>query len=230
MRLWEYAELSGPMMDAYCGVGGATTGYMQGGWDGVTGVDIVYQPDYPGLFVQADAIDFIRLRGRYFSFIHASYPCQTNTTLAKGTNKALGRDYPDLYAATKAALESTGRPYIMENVGGDIRRDVTLCGEMFRKPGTLGVQRHRHFELGGGLKVTQPKHPKHQGPVRGRNHGKWHDGPYLPIYGTGGGKGTTEEWKRAMGITYTDDRHGISQAIPPAYTWWLTMNVEYVGA
>lgn len=224
----------GPVLDAFCGIGGASEGYRQGGWESVVGVDnrdmsVDYEQPFHRTFVLGDAIEYIRDRGRAFEIIHASYPCQTNCTLSKGTNRYLDKNHPDLYTATKAALESTGRPYIMENVGGEIRRDVTLCGEMFRSPGELGVQRHRHFELGGGLKCAQPPHPRHLGPVRGRNHGKWNEGVYLPIYGTGGGKGTTKEWQRAMGIGWTDNRAGIAQAIPPAYTWWLTMNVEYVG-
>jgi DNA (cytosine-5)-methyltransferase 1 len=219
MRLDTIATDGGQLLDAFCGVGGATSGYRSAGWASVTGVDIAPQDDYPGdLFKLDDAVAYIRDCGRDFAFIHASYPCQTNCTLTQGTNK--GKVYPDLYHATKDALESTGRPYVMENVGGEIRRDVTLCGEMFG----LGVLRHRHFELGGGLKITPPKHLPHRGRVQGHRHGKWYDGPYLPVYGNGGGKGSTTEWKRAMGITHTDDRHGISQAIPPAYTWWLTMN------
>lgn len=232
MRLAEMALRGDPMMDAFCGAGGASEGYRQGGWESIVGVDnrdmsADYELPFHRTFVLGDAIEYIRDRGHLFAFIHASYPCQVNCTLSSGTNKHLDRDHPDLYTATKAALESTGRPYIMENVGGAIRRDVMLCGEMFRVPGRLGVQRHRYFELGGGLKCSPPKHPRHQGPVRGRNHGKWQEGPYLPIYGTGGGKGTTKEWQDAMGIGWTDNRAAIAQALPPAYTWWLTMNVEY---
>ena len=230
MRMDEYAETHRSMLDAFCGIGGATEGYSQAGWASVTGVDLVdHSDDYPRLgdnrFVVGDAIEYIRDCGRSCAFIHASYPCHVNCTLTKGTNKFLDKNHPDLYTATKAALEATGRPYVMENVGGAIRRDVMLCGEMFRVPGRKGVQRHRYFELGGGLKCSPPKHPRHQGPVRGRNHGKWQEGPYLPIYGTGGGKGTTREWQDAMGIRWTDNRAGIAQAIPPAYTWWLTMNM-----
>jgi hypothetical protein len=214
------------MLDAFSGVGGAAAGYRSAGWESITGVDLKMYEDYirvAGDFHRRDAVEFIRMFGSSYSFIHASYPCQNNCTLTQGTNK--GKHYPDLYQATKDALESTGRPYIMENVGGAIRRDVTLCGEMFG----LKVLRHRHFELGGGLKVSPPKHVPHRGRVQGHRHGKWYDGPYLPVYGNGGGKGSTGEWKRAMGITHTDDRYGISQAIPPAYTWWITMNAVYDG-
>jgi hypothetical protein len=227
MRMDEYADSTGrPMLDAFCGIGGATAGYRSAGWFHIVGVDIKPQDDYPGdRLIVMDAIENIRRSGKDYAFIHASYPCQKNCALTSGTNRVLDKDYPDLYRETKSALESTGRPYVMENTGGEIRRDVTLCGEMFG----LDVIRHRHFELGGGLKVTPPKHIPHRGRVRNHRHGKWHDGPYLPVYGNGGGKGSTEEWKRAMGITHTDDRYGISQAIPPVYTWWLTMNMEYDG-
>jgi site-specific DNA-cytosine methylase len=227
MRFIDYVMRGGAMLDAFCGIGGATRGYQQAGWDDITGVDNDprHKGNYPSglLFAQSDAIEYIRAHGMGFRFIHASYPCHRNSTLTLGTNKANGKNYPDLYQATKDALNSTGRPWIMENVGGEIRRDVVLCGEMFG----LGVIRHRVFELGGGLTIKAPEHVPHRGRVRGRNHGEWQEGPYLPVYGSGGGKGTTEEWRRAMGINWTDDRAGIAQAIPPAYTWWLTMNAEY---
>ena len=112
------------------------------------------------------------------------------------------------------------RPYpsIIENVAGaPIRKDLTLCGEMFG----LAVIRHRYFEL-SGFSMEQPAHIRHRGRVRGYRHGQWYDGPYVAVYGEGGGKGTVAEWQQAMGIDWTDNRKSIAEAIPPAYT-------EYIG-
>ena len=55
------------LLDLYCGVGGAGHGYALSGFD-VTGVDIAQQPRYAGhLFIQMDAIEFVKEYGRYIS-------------------------------------------------------------------------------------------------------------------------------------------------------------------
>jgi hypothetical protein len=97
--------------------------------------------------------------------------------------------------------------------GAKIRKDVTLCGEMFG----LEVLRHRHFEL-GGWSMKQPPHVPHRGRVKGWRHGEYFDGPYFAVYGDGGGKGSVAEWQRAMGIDWTSDKVELAEAIPPAYT------------
>ena len=106
---------------------------------------------------------------------------------------------------------------MIENVAGaPIRKDLMLCGEMFRRD----VIRHRYFELGGWA-AAQPAHKAHRGRVAGYRHGEWYDGPYLAVYGEGGGKGSVTEWQAAMGIDWTDNRKSIAEAIPPAYTQWI---------
>ena len=204
------------LLDAYCGVGGASAGYQAAGFH-VTGVDVMPQPRYIGdRFHQGDAIEFIREHGHSFDAIHASPPCQASCALTKGTNQ--GRTYPQLIPATRTALRATGKPWVMENVqGSDLARWLTLCGEYFQ----LGVIRHRYFETGGFL-VLQPEHVPHRGRVAGWRHGECYDGPYVAVYGDGGGKGTVTEWQTAMGIGWTEERTEIAEAIPPAFT-------EYVG-
>lgn len=203
------------VLDVCCGVGGATRGYQQAGFH-VTGIDLHPQPDYCGDdFILGDGIAYLKRFGHLFDFIHASWPCQASSALTKGTNK--GRVYPQLIPPGRLAMMSTGRPWVIENVNGaPIRKDVTLCGEMFG----LGVIRHRHFEA-HGWKPTGPTHVAHRGRVAGYRHGEWFDGPYFAVYGDGGGKGSVPQWKTAMGIDWTDDRKSIAEAIPPAYTRFL---------
>lgn len=195
-------------------------GYHRSGFD-VVGIDIDPQPNYPFEFHQADALDYVAEHWREFEAIHASPPCQTHTALTKGNRKRDGwsDDHVDLIPETRRLLNATGLTYVIENVqGSGIRRDLTLCGEMFG----LGVIRHRYFELGNWT-GTAPTHKPHRGRVRGWRHGQYFDGPYLAVHGDGGGKGTVAEWQHAMGIGWTNVRREIAEAIPPAYT-------EHIGA
>ena len=221
------------LLDLFSGAGGAAVGYHRAGFE-VYGVDLNPMLNYPFPFWQADALKvlatlnagghvsfvgpglrmFERLCLADFDVIHASPPCQASSALTKGTNA--GREYPQLIPATRAALLATGLPTVMENVqGSDLRRDLTLCGEMF----DLRVIRHRYFEV--SFPVTQPKHIAHRGRVAGMRHGEWFTGPYFAVYGDGGGKGTVTQWQTAMGIGWTNVRKEIAEAIPPAYTEWL---------
>jgi DNA (cytosine-5)-methyltransferase 1 len=202
------------ILDLFCCAGGAGAGYARAGFD-VVGVDIVDRPNYPHAFHQADALSFLAVNGNEFDAIHASPPCQAKCTLTKGTNAHLASKYVDLYEPTRALMEATGLPGIIENPSA--RPDMVLCGEMFG----LGVLRHRNIEL-VNWSAPAPAHIKHRGKVRGWNHGKFHDGPYVAAYGAGGGKATVPEMQQAMGIDWTDVREELTEAIPPAYT-------EYIG-
>lgn len=202
------------LLDLFCGAGGAGKGYMDAGFD-VTGVDIAPQPDYPGTFIQGDALAYLAAHGHEYDAIHASPPCQASCTLTKGTNA--GNEYINLIPATRALLALHDKPTVIENVqGSDLRRDLTLCGEMFG----LGVIRHRYFEVSGFVALA-PEHIKHQGRVAGWRHGEWFDGPYFAVYGEGGGKGTVAQWQTAMGIDWTDNRKSIAEAIPPSYSRFI---------
>lgn len=201
------------LLDLYCGLGGAAVGYARAGFD-VVGVDVKPQPDYPFTFVQTDAMFYVSLWGSKFDAIHASPPCQRDAAITKGTNAHLRGTYPDLYPSTLAELRNTGRPFVIENPAAI--PDLVLCGEMFG----LGVIRHRRFELGGWT-TPRPAHKPHRGRVRGWRHGQYFDGPYVAVYGRGGGKATTTEIRDAMGIDWSHDRAQLVEAIPPAYTEWV---------
>ena len=202
--------MSYKILDLFCGAGGAGKGYMDAGFD-VTGVDIAPQPDYPGTFVQGDALAYLAAHGHEFDAIHASPPCQASSALTKGTNK--GREYLNLIPATRALLALHNVPTVIENVqGSDLRRDLTLCGEMFG----LAVIRHRYFETSGFAALPTP-HKPHRGRVAGWRHGVYYEGVYRAVYGDGGGKGTVAEWQDAMGMHHTSNRKSIAEAIPPAF-------------
>lgn len=200
------------LLDLFCCAGGAGMGYHRAGFD-VVGVDIEPQPNYPFEFIQADALEYLAEHGHKFDVIHASPPCQGYTAL-----KAVhGNQWPLLIEPVRELLDTIGKPYVIENVqGAPVRRDLTLCGEMFG----LSVIRHRYFELGGWSTEPMP-HVPHRGRVGGWRHGEHFDGPYFAVYGEGGGKGSVAQWQQAMGIDWTDIRREIAEAIPPAYTEFI---------
>jgi hypothetical protein len=212
------------LLDLFCCAGGAGTGYHRAGFD-VHGVDIADRPNYPFRLHRGDALDHLAhliASGEIarYAFVHASPPCQDKCALTVGTNRSRGwgGTHVDLVAPTRALLDKTGLPYVIEQPNGraEIRKDITLCGEQFG----LGVIRHRNFEL-GGWSTDRPAHIPHRGRVSGWRHGRKHTGPYVAAYGSGGGKPTIPELQAAMGITWTDVREELTEAIPPAYTEWL---------
>ncbi|MBM7169257.1 DNA cytosine methyltransferase [Streptomyces sp. G44] len=195
------------LLDLFCCQGGAAKGYSDAGFE-VTGVDITPQPRYPYRFMQADAIAFVREHGAAFDFIHASPPCQHDTDC----QRLRGNAHPDLIAPTRAALESTGRPWAMENVRGaaaKLRTPVMLCGQMFR----LANYRHRFFETGGGFRLPQAGHPAHLVPQAkmGRPVPPGHYGQFV------GNFSGVALARQVLGVPWMN-RDGIRECIPPAYT------------
>ncbi|MFF3206649.1 DNA methylase [Streptomyces sp. NPDC002962] len=212
------------LLDLFCCAGGAAVGYHRAGFD-VVGVDIRPRPNYPFTFHQGDALNYLAAlitsgEIERYCVVHASPPCQDQCSLTVGTNRSQGwgGTHEDLVAPTRALLDASGLPYVIEQPNGraKIRKDLTLCGEQFR----LGVIRHRNFELGRWT-VTRPVHVKHRGRVRGWRHGEFFDGPYVAAYGNGGGKPSVPELQAAMDIGWTDVREELTEAIPPAYSQWI---------
>ncbi|MFR9799900.1 SAM-dependent methyltransferase [Streptomyces sp. MS06] len=195
------------LLDLYCCQGGAAKGYADAGFD-VTGVDKDPQPRYPYRFVQADAIAFVLAHGTAFDFIHASPPCQHDSDCQRIQDNA----HPDLIAPTRAALESTGRSWVMENVRGALPKlhdPVMLCGPMFG----VATYRHRFFETGGGFTLLQPAHPVHRVPQAkmGRPVPSGHYGQFV------GNFSGVQAARDVLGVPWMN-RDGIRECIPPAYS------------
>lgn len=222
------------LLDLYCGAGGAAAGYSRAGFE-VVGVDLAPQPRYPYTFIQADALEVLRLvvvTGG-FDAIHASPPCQAYSSIAKQRRAmAPGRyAHPDLVADTRQLLQQTGAPYVIENViGAPLADAIMLCGSSFG----LDVRRHRLFELGGGvscmalpcahywqtprfISLDKRRGPRSTVPVHG-------GGQLMAVVGVQGHlnyPGERELREKAMGIDWMNS-YELTQAIPPAYT-------EYIG-
>lgn len=138
------------LLDLFCGAGGCSVGYGAAGFD-VTGVDMRPMPHHRGgTFVQSDALDYVAAHGHEFDAIHASPPCQAHSVLRHVT----GRQYVDLIPQTRALLQASGKPYVIENVpgaplGGGSTYLLLLCGTMFglvTPDGRAEIRRHRLFE------------------------------------------------------------------------------------
>lgn len=222
------------LLDLFGCIGGAARGYQRAGFY-VISVDIEPQPDScADEFVRADAAVFMdeiwaggfQLLGERPDLIHWSPPCQSKSALTVGTNasRGWGREHVDMIPIMRPLIEATGIPNVLEQPVGraEMRKDLMLCGDMFRgdqpPPWT---QRHRYFEI-NGFTVPQPKHGKHAGRVRGWRHGVYSDGPYVAVYGSGGGKASPAEARYALGIDWSNDMSRLVEVIPPAYT-------EYIG-
>lgn len=196
------------LLDLFCCQGGAGEGYRRAGFD-ITGVDIEPQPRNPHPFIQADALEYLAAHGHEYDAIHASPPCQAFSLATKWGGAEASANHPDLIEPTRRLLVASGKPWVMENVeGAPLRRDLVLCGEMFG----LRVHRHRLFETGGFF-AMQPRHAPHR--LKGAlNNCHIEEGHARQIAGNFRDLADAQD---AMGIDWMD-RHGITQAIPPAYT------------
>src|SRR3989304_10568133 len=127
------------LLSLFCGTV-SDAGWRAAGFH-VTGIDHKEQARHScDVFILADALDYVAAHGHEFNAIIASPPCQHYSQITPDKSK-----HPDLIPITRIALDLTGRPYVIENVGGArnvLRSPVMLCGMQFG----LKVYRHRFFE------------------------------------------------------------------------------------
>jgi DNA (cytosine-5)-methyltransferase 1 len=193
-------------------------GYHLAGFD-VTGVDLVDQPRYPFEFHQGDALAYLAEHGQEFDAIHASPPCQAYTSLST-SYAADAEPHPELVDPTRNALIALGRPWIMENVpGAPMPAAVMLCGTMFGL-GIDGLQlrRHRLFEHHPAVPAWPPYSCAHRGGTVGL-YGDHLHGPAGAQYPD---TARVALGSAVLGVDWME-WHGLTQAIPPAYT-------EHLGA
>lgn len=198
------AETARPkLLDLFCGGGGAAMGYHLAGFD-VIGIDHKPQPKYPFPFILADALK-PPFNLTEFDAIHASPPCQRHSRF-----KYLAHtEHQDLIEPTRALLQASGKPYILENVpGAPLINPIRINGPLVN---LLNIDRERWFEC--NFSITQPNlPPRRKAPVKtGRPvlegdvitvAGHFSDVPYA---------------RRAMDINWLGQKE-LAQAIPPAYT------------
>ena len=202
------------LLDLFCCSGGAAMGYHQAGFD-VVGIDWQPQPRYPFRFVQIDVRTLTKDDLRGFDAIHASPPCQAHTSMKTMPD---ARKHLDLVPETRALLNASGLPYVIETVpGAPLINPVRFCGSMFGL-GAKGAQlrRHRNFETNWLL--MSPGKCKHASPTIGiygegcRDSRRKHD-KTIPEF-------TVVDGREAMGMPWATLAE-LCEAIPPAYTRFI---------
>ena len=206
-------------LDLFCGAGGATRGLQQAGFH-VTGVDLMPMPRYCGdRFIQADALEYLKTADLdRFDLLHASPPCQAHSAMRVLHN---AKTHTDLITPTRALLERSGKPWVIENVLGarrHLNNPVRLCGSMFglQAPG-YRLQRHRLFEA--SFPLAAPSRCRHVRPVIGVYGGHFRD--RRRARGANHRSGLNLPWEYgfiAMGVPIGSMTPAeLSEAIPPAY-------------
>lgn len=198
------------VLDLFCCAGGASSGLKRAGFEPF-GVDIEDQLEYPFAFEQRDVLSLPLTCLRSFDLIWASPPCQHFTAYKRRP----GHVAPafNLIPETRAMLQASGVPYIIENVvGAPLESPTMLCGSMFG----LDVQRHRIFET--SFPVAAPA----------CDHSVW-TARFPPATNRKNKRKTVEvgvyriplaTQRRAMGIDWMS-LGKLSQAVPPAYAEYL---------
>ena len=118
------------VIDLFCGLGGWARGFIAEGWACI-GIDIQPQPEYPGLFYQADVIEVADCmeegtRGwlplmRFASIVVASPPCDDFSRWDQPwPNVIKNRREPDRrpWEAAERIARVIGCPLLIENVRG----------------------------------------------------------------------------------------------------------------
>jgi DNA (cytosine-5)-methyltransferase 1 len=219
------------LLDLFCCAGGAARGYQMAGFH-VTGIDNRKQPRYAGdTFVQADALEYVAEHGHEYDCIHASPPCQA---YSEATPMAHRSNHADLIEPTRELLQTSGKPYVIENVESArhlLHEPVMLCGSMFG----LHLWRHRYFEIWPRVfALLSPCIHKH------RLVTATIDGALVsvqtPVLCTGGGDGKlasrrthrprqpVKEVRWAMEIDWMVQNE-LTEAIPPAYSRWIGLQL-----
>lgn len=153
----------------------------------------------------------LREFGNLFDAIHASPPCQRYCAPSQYNGN---RDtYPDFVGPIRAALEASGKPYVIENTpGAPLRNPTILCGTMFG----LRVYRHRLFE--SNVPLAAPDHPKHKARCARNGVIPPADG-FFTITGGKHSKAWVRAAAEAMSMSWAgDDLRGVCEAVPPDYT------------
>lgn len=207
--------------DLFCAQGGAAVGLKRGfekaGFDvEITGYDIEPQPRYPFKFVLADAMD-VDLEDADLAW--GSPPCQGYSAAQNAPHK---KTHPRLIEPLRRKFQAEARMWVIENVvalgKSPFHHYVQLCGAQFG----LQVYRHRRFEC--SHLVLAPPHQRHTVKCQRQGYTPT-EGQFMTVTGVGHLSAAAQAFAmKAMGIDWMDG-DGLSQAIPPAYSEYLAIQL-----
>lgn len=210
-------------LDLFCGGGGVALGLMVAGFE-VWGVDIKKQKNYPGNFIQGDALNPpVRLED--FDLVWASPPCQAYSVATRCRQDFDQDDYPQLIEPIREMLY--GHPWtVIENVvGAPIKRSCILTGPSV---GLSRIERRRYFETSFLVMFPEPRRlPKwmwEQGIACTITSSLASKSHFYPRKRAGlPGKVPLWEAKLVMGVPAWQaiTCRGIGEAVPPRYTAFI---------
>jgi DNA (cytosine-5)-methyltransferase 1 len=200
-------------------------GYRRAGFRviGVDNEDHRKSFEHVGEFHQMDWAEGLKKFADEANFIHLSPPCQGYSNLTSWgrrdnltTQKLKDLNHERLIEPAREAVITTGKPWILENVGGaPLQNPVMLCCW------TFGYEqyRHRFFEAGGGLELTAPLHRPHE--VLGRKTGHRENGKFHSVAGHYDSSDLAHEVMNIQWMRGTE----LSESIPPYFTEYLGVQV-----
>ncbi len=227
-----YDDARPRLLDLYCGEGGAGMGYRRAGFE-VTGVDVEarFARRYPGEFVCADAVEYVREHGHEYDAVHASPPCQRHSHATVAIDRS---GYPDLIGPTREALAAVGVPWVIENVPrSPLNAAVRLSWPMFHVPGSvvdddgtpLTMLRARWFEASFPLVAPTARPVPRGSQIAGCYGGARRDKDEARHVRKGGYVPSRMVQQRLMGIDWMTE-HGMHEAIPPVYATWVGLQLR----
>lgn len=216
------------ILDLFCCGGAAGKGYADAGFE-VVGVDRDFYRRNPHPMLVHDALAIPVELIRMFDAVHASPPCQGLTEMNNDKSRHL-----NLIPQTRALLEASGLPYVIENVRGawqELRDPVSLFGTMFdchlvtSQGQRFDLSRERLFETNWPL--TPAWDPGAQFPIANvyGGHLRARGGDYR----TGKGTGRTVDFpgedrpalaRQLLGTDWLSMQE-MSECVPPAYTAFI---------
>lgn len=201
--------------------------WRTGIFDEIIGIDIEPQPDYPFVFIQADALNLGDIEDPLLTaadFIWASPPCQSFSSIGKWRQLDYkARAHVDLIAPTRDLLTDINAFWCIENVPlAPLRPDIILEG------GNVGIpnmKRRRLFEVSWETGLHQK--PYTDGGVLWQIYG--HGGPVDPrsrVVGRRESLGLSKRWTAAevqelWDVGWCSDRKALTQMVPPAYATYI---------
>jgi DNA (cytosine-5)-methyltransferase 1 len=204
------------LLELFSGAGGSAMGWHRAGFE----VDLAPQPRCPFEFHQGDAIAYAKEHAHEFDAIAGGPPCQFATAYRRRRGVAV--DAVNLIPDTREVMVASGLPYVIENVEqarAHLISPVMCCGT------ALGgdIRRHRLFESNIELVGIGCDHADQAARSPG----------YPQATNRANRRATIEIGVRRIPLA-TQRRHmgidwmiltELSQAIPPAYTLWLGLQL-----